>query len=86
LRKKAIFLDRDGVLCEMVYYPEHGIVDSPFTAKQLRLVEEIGEPLKQLSKLDYQLIIESNQPGIAKGHFTDEEFQRMREKMTQHLT
>lgn len=26
---RAVFLDRDGVIGELIYYPEQGIVDSP---------------------------------------------------------
>jgi D-glycero-D-manno-heptose 1,7-bisphosphate phosphatase len=69
----------------MVYYPEHGIVDSPFTAPQLRLVEGIAEPLNEFRKLGYKLILVSNQPGIAKGHFTLKEFENMKKKMTTEL-
>jgi hypothetical protein len=34
---KAVPLDRDGIINEFMYYPEHGIIDSPFTPEQLRL-------------------------------------------------
>jgi D-glycero-D-manno-heptose 1,7-bisphosphate phosphatase len=83
---RAIILDRDGVINEMVYYPEHGIVDSPFTAEQFILVEGIGGPLKKFKRLGYELILCSNQPGIAKGHFTKEEFKKVQLKMTHELT
>ena len=41
--EKAIFLDRDGVVNEMIYYPEHGIIDSPFTVEQFRLLPHVAE-------------------------------------------
>jgi D-glycero-D-manno-heptose 1,7-bisphosphate phosphatase len=85
MRRRAVFLDRDGVLNEMVYYPEHGIVDSPFTARQLTLVHGVAEPLRRISSLGYMLFVVSNQPGIAKGHFSREEFERMRRKLASGL-
>ena len=32
---KSVFLDRDVVINELIYYREHGIIDSPFCAEQL---------------------------------------------------
>jgi histidinol phosphatase-like enzyme len=40
---KAIFLDRDGVINELVYHQEHGIIDSPFTVEQFRLLPGVGD-------------------------------------------
>ena len=34
---KAVFLDKDGVINGLIYYPEQGIIDSPFTVEQFRL-------------------------------------------------
>ena len=39
---KAIFLDRDGVINELIYHHEQGIIDSPFTVEQFRLLAGIG--------------------------------------------
>ncbi|HEV2139013.1 MAG TPA: HAD family hydrolase [Nitrososphaerales archaeon] len=83
--KKAILLDRDGVLNEMSYYPDHGIVDSPFTVSRLVLTEGIGEALRSLKSMGYLLVVVSNQPGIAKKHFTMETFKKMQRKMNRML-
>jgi D-glycero-D-manno-heptose 1,7-bisphosphate phosphatase len=82
---KAIFLDRDGVVNEMIYYPEHGIVDSPFTAAQFRLLPQAAEAIKTFHEGGFKVIIVSNQPGIAKGHFTEAVFEETREKMHREL-
>ncbi len=37
LDTKAVLLDRDGIISELVYSHQHGINGSPFTPKQLRL-------------------------------------------------
>ena len=82
---KAVFLDRDGVINELIYYQEQGIVDSPFTAEQFRLLPGVGEAIRKLNEADYKVILASNQPGIAKGSMSEENFQKIRQKMTQEL-
>jgi D-glycero-D-manno-heptose 1,7-bisphosphate phosphatase len=78
---RAVFLDRDGTLTEMVYYPDHGLVDSPFVPSQVRLVEGVGRALRDLKEMDYQLVVASNQPGVAKRHFTMGTFEKMTRRM-----
>jgi D,D-heptose 1,7-bisphosphate phosphatase len=82
---RAVFLDRDGVINELIYYPEHGIIDSPFTVEQVNLFPKAGEAIKKIREMGYRAIIVSNQPGIAKGHLSRETFDRIREKMKEHL-
>jgi D-glycero-D-manno-heptose 1,7-bisphosphate phosphatase len=83
--EKAIFLDRDGAINEMVYYPEHGIVDSPFTVAQFRLLAHAAEAIKTCREMGFKVIVVSNQPGMAKGHFSEAVFEETREKMHREL-
>jgi len=83
--KRAVFLDRDGVINELIYYPEQGIVDSPFTAEQLRLLPGTGGAINELRKLGFAIVVISNQPGIAKGNLTEEAFEKIRQKMEKEL-
>lgn len=82
---KAVFLDRDGVINELVYYPEQGIIDSPFTPEQFRLIPGVGRAIKEFQEMGSKVILVSNQPGIAKGHFTRESFDELRRKMNEEL-
>lgn len=82
---KAVFLDRDGVINELIYYPEHGIIESPFTAEQFRLLPGVGEAIKKFQEMGYKVVLVSNQPGIAKGHMSEEIFQEIRRKMKEEL-
>jgi len=84
-QNKAVFLDRDGVINELVYYQEQGIIDSPFTVEQFRLLPGVGEAIKKLHEMDYKVILVSNQPGIAKGHMSEESFERIKNKMKNEL-
>ena len=84
-KAEAVFLDRDGVINELVYYPEQGMVDSPFTVEQFRLVSGIGRPLRKLKDLGYKLVVVSNQPGIAKKHHSKKTLEQMGAKMNRLL-
>lgn len=66
----AVFLDRDGVLNEMVYDPTHGLLDSPRRAEQVVAVHNAKELLLELRLMGYKIIVVTNQPGIAKGTLT----------------
>ncbi len=65
----AVFLDRDGVINQLIYHRDAGIVDSPFTVEQFRVLERVPRAIHILNKLGLAVIVVSNQPGIAKGHF-----------------
>jgi D-glycero-D-manno-heptose 1,7-bisphosphate phosphatase len=82
---KAVFLDRDGIINELVYFPEHGIVDSPFTPEQVRLTPFAIEAINRFHNLGYKVIVISNQPGMAKGHFDEATFDLMSDKIHELL-
>lgn len=67
---KAVFIDRDGVLNEMVFDETHGLLDSPRRPEQVRLVPGAGRFLRDVHALGYRIIVVTNQPGIAKGTLT----------------
>jgi len=82
----GVFLDRDGVINELIYYPEHGTVDSPFTVEQFRLIPGVCEAINKFHELGFKVIIVSNQPGMAKGYLSEETFGKIRERMKGELT
>jgi D-glycero-D-manno-heptose 1,7-bisphosphate phosphatase len=82
---KAVFLDRDGVINELIYHQEHGIIDSPSTVEQFRLFPGVGEAISKIQEMDYKVILVSNQPGIAKGHLSWETFDKIRQRMIDML-
>ncbi len=82
---RAVFLDRDGVINELIRYPEHGIIDSPFTVEQFKLLPGTGKAIKKLRENDYRVVIASNQPGIAKEHMSEETFDKIRQKLKEEL-
>lgn len=82
---RAVFLDRDGVINAMVYYREHGILDSPLNPDEFKLLEGVGEAIKSINEMGMLTVVVSNQPGIAKGKFTLELLEAMTKKMEVEL-
>lgn len=74
---KAVFLDKDGTLIEDVPYN----VD----VKQIRLSEGAIAGLRHLHAMNYQLYIVSNQSGVARGLFQEQELCSVEQYLTQLL-
>lgn len=74
--KPAIFLDRDGTLN----------YDCPYckNASQIKFYDDIFEPIKELSK-DFYMIIITNQAGVAKGFFTEGDLEGMHRKIVDEI-
>ncbi len=83
--KKAIFIDRDGTLNEMVYDRTHGTMDSPRRPDQVALMPGAAEFLKQLRDAGYFLVVVTNQPGLAKGTLTMEELEAVNARIAKLL-
>jgi len=83
--KKAVFLDRDGVINELIYYPEHGIVDSPFSPNQFILLPKVAKTIVKFHELGFKVVVVSNQPSVAKGYLSKETFTKIRGKMNSEL-
>lgn len=64
--RRAVFLDRDGVINRNVFNPASGEYEAPLTAAQFRLMPGVPEALRQLQGAGYLLFLVSNQPNYAK--------------------
>jgi D-glycero-D-manno-heptose 1,7-bisphosphate phosphatase len=63
----AAFLDRDGVLNELVRDPASGAAESPLKTEDVRLIPGAAAAAARLARAGYTLVCVSNQPGAAKG-------------------
>jgi D-glycero-D-manno-heptose 1,7-bisphosphate phosphatase len=81
MKRRAVFLDRDGVINQMVYHPEFGTLDSPANPDEFELVPGAAEAIRRLNQLELLVVVVSNQPGIAKGKFTADLLQAVKVKM-----
>lgn len=76
---KAVFIDRDGVINndEGHYYI--------FKPKDFKLNYDIVEGLKSLQNAGYKLIIITNQGGIAKGEYSEDDVERVHGHFLQEM-
>jgi len=81
----AVFLDRDGVINKLVFFPELGLIDSPLNPSQFKLIAGAAEAIRTFNDLGLKVIIVSNQPAIAKGKMSEDLFESIRQKMSQLL-
>jgi len=70
---RALFLDRDGILNDLVYYESSDEWESPRTLADLVLMPGIVEPLQALANAGWLLFIITNQPSYAKGKTSKED-------------
>ena len=71
--KKALFLDRDGVVINYIPY-----LSRP---EQVEIPEAAGKTLKNWQNEDYLLIIITNQSGVGRGRFTLEDVESVHERV-----
>jgi D-glycero-D-manno-heptose 1,7-bisphosphate phosphatase len=69
LRRKALFLDRDGVINQEVGYLH--------AAEDVRWVDGIFELCRVAVGLGYKLVVVTNQSGIARGLYSEEQFETL---------
>jgi D-glycero-D-manno-heptose 1,7-bisphosphate phosphatase len=65
--RAAVFLDRDGVLNELVADPLAGKRESPLKVEDVRLIAGAAAAARTLAQAGFALICVSNQPAAAKG-------------------
>ena len=75
--RKAIFLDRDGVLNEEV--------DQLSRAEDFKLYDFAPEAVKKINESDFMAIIVSNQPMVAKGFITEKDMEEIQKKLETEL-
>jgi D-glycero-D-manno-heptose 1,7-bisphosphate phosphatase len=83
---KAVFLDRDGVLNELVLNPATGEYEPPHTPDDLVLFPDVIESLRILKDRGFVLFLISNQPDYAKGKTTLENIHAVHTRFNHILT
>ena len=68
--KKAIFLDRDGVINDEIYQKNLNEFTAPLNPKQVKIEKKNLVSLKRISNEDFLLFVISNQPDYALGRTT----------------
>jgi D-glycero-D-manno-heptose 1,7-bisphosphate phosphatase len=78
IKRKALFLDRDGVINQ-----ERGTYT--FRIDDFKILPSVMDTLKSAQDLGYLLIIITNQGGIAKGIYSHEDVNNVHEYLSQQL-
>jgi D-glycero-D-manno-heptose 1,7-bisphosphate phosphatase len=76
-KNKVCFLDRDGVLIKEVNY-----LSSP---DQVHIFPETINALKLLKKNNYKIIVITNQAGVARGYFSEEDIIKVHAEINKQL-
>ncbi|MDD5676193.1 MAG: HAD family hydrolase [Chitinivibrionales bacterium] len=74
---RALFLDRDGVINEDIAYP--------YLPEHIIFKEDIFDFCKKAQKLGYLLIVITNQAGVARGHYSEEDVKSLHQWMGERL-
>jgi histidinol-phosphate phosphatase family protein len=77
MKRKAVFLDRDGTLIV-----DHGYIYDP---EQIELLPDIIPALKTIQSAGYLLIIISNQSGVGRGYCTLEDVEIVNHRLEELL-
>jgi D-glycero-D-manno-heptose 1,7-bisphosphate phosphatase len=83
--RAAAFLDRDGVLNELVADPVSGAAESPLKPEQVRLIPGAARAAACLARAGYALVCVSNQPAAAKDRVSIAQLHAVHERVTQLL-
>lgn len=70
MSRPAVFLDRDGVLVEEIFYAHTGEREAPLSAEDVRLLPGAAAALRRLADAGFALVVISNQGAYAKGKAT----------------
>ena len=71
-RRKALFLDRDGVINR-----DKGYV---YRWEDFEFLPGVVDAMRRFSSAGYELVVVSNQSGIARGLFTESQFEALMSK------
>lgn len=74
----AVFIDRDGTICKDVHYMRR--------PEQFELLPGAAEGIKLLNELGVNVIVATNQSGLARGYFTEADLQKIHERMIEELS
>jgi len=72
-KQPAIFLDRDGVI--------NDDLDYVYRIKNFKFIPGVFEACRKFIERGYQIIIITNQAGIARGYYTEDDFEQLNQWM-----
>jgi len=76
-KNRALFLDRDGIINNDVRYP--------YLPEHITFCDGIFDLCRYALVKNYMLIVVTNQAGVAKGYFTEDDVKRLHEWMKEEF-
>lgn len=77
MKRRALFLDRDGTLVHPRHYPSR--------PEELCVYHGIGRELRRFQEAGFRLVVITNQSGLARGLFTSADLRRMHDHLITEL-
>jgi D-glycero-D-manno-heptose 1,7-bisphosphate phosphatase len=77
--KRAVFIERDGILNEVRTGPKQQI--TPLSLEEFKIIPETAVFLKKLKAVGFVLIATTNQPGLSRGYQSRRELDRMHDML-----
>jgi D-glycero-D-manno-heptose 1,7-bisphosphate phosphatase len=77
VRRRAVFLDRDGTIIEDVGYPRD--------PNQIRLLPGAAHAIQRLNATGFVPLVVTNQSGIARGILSEEDYRRTERRLDELL-
>lgn len=84
-RGRAVVVDRDGTLIDVVRDAELGVVTTAFHPDQLRFLPGVLEGLRALGAAGFAIGVATNQPGAAKGQIPRAAIERTNAALVERL-
>ncbi len=84
-RTAGVFLDRDGVLNELVLDRVSGRPESPLRVADVRLIPGAAAAAAGLQRLGFAIVCVSNQPAAAKGRVSETELLAVHDRVMELL-
>lgn len=81
----AVFLDRDGVLNDLVVDAASGLPESPYRVADVRVPPRAADAVRSLASFGLPLVVVSNQPAAAKGTATREQLRDVHDEVERQL-
>lgn len=82
---KAVFLDRDGCLNDLVFYPPTGDYEAPYALNEIVMLPNAIESACRLYEAGFLLFVVSNQASYAKGKTSLEIIKVVSNKIEENL-
>jgi D-glycero-D-manno-heptose 1,7-bisphosphate phosphatase len=81
----ALFLDRDGVVNDLVPDPQTGHPESPLHAPDVQLLPGVADAINRARGAGYAIVGVSNQPAAAKGTVSLHELEEVQDRVVELL-